>query len=66
MHKRRAMFLICFGLLAIGLVAGDGEPHPDHTDIIKNGGQCNLIALNSIHILQLVIAFQFLAKPERQ
>lgn len=34
------MFLICFGLLAIGfVVAGDSVPHPENTDDIKNGGQ---------------------------
>lgn len=65
MHKRRAMFLICFGLLAIGLAAGDSSsgsasvPHPNGDTVdIKNGGQYIFrTAFNSIHSHLLLFNF---------
>lgn len=59
------MFLICFGLLAIGLAAGDSSsgsasvPHPnDDTVDIKNGGQYIFrTAFNSIHSHLLLFNF---------
>lgn len=34
----KTMFLICFGLLAIGFVVGDSELRPNNTDNMQNDG----------------------------
>lgn len=38
MNQKTTMFLICFGLLAIGFVAGDSELRPNNTDNMQNDG----------------------------
>lgn len=38
MSEKSTMFLICFGLLAIGFVVGDSELRPNNTDNMQNDG----------------------------